>query len=384
MPPPTEAKMAAATGFLRWKLRRGHLRFARLSVMNESPPEPTWISVIVLNYNGMTWLPRCFNSLEKQTIARRLEVILTDNKSADESVKFANDWLAQSGMRGQVVQNGANLWYTGANNNGAAVATGKYVLFLNNDTWLEPDCLEKLYAEVEAARADAATPLVLNYDDNSFQNCGAPGFDIFGLTTHMGPVTQTTEVFAACGCSLLVRTELFRQIGGFPPELLIYADETDLSWRVWIAGGKVVTVPAARLHHRGAAVVNPAGQTKAVESRTSETKRFLANRNGILFLLKNSRHILLLLLIPHMLLLMVEALASLVLVRRWSYVRKSYWSAVADVFRMRGHVWAWRRRIAAFRKRGDFWMLRFLRLKPSRWAEVESLFKLGAPKVDAK
>jgi GT2 family glycosyltransferase len=350
--------------------------------MSSQLPAPPWISIVVLNYNGMAWLPRCFESLEKQTVFPRLEIILTDNKSSDGSDQWAAAWLAKNG-KGCVIQNGANLFYCGANNNGAAAATGKYLLFLNNDTWLEPDCLERLYAEVEAAGADAATPLVLNYDDDSFQNCGTPGLDLFGLTTHMGPVKETTEIFAACGCSLLVRAETFRKIGGFPPELLIYADETDICWRVWIAGGKVVTVPQAPLHHRGAAVVNPEGKTKAVETRTSETKRFLANRNGILFLAKNSQHILLLLLIPHLLLLLIEALASLVLVRRWSYVRKSYLSAVADAFRMWPHIRGWRRRIAGFRRRGDFWMLRFLRLKPSRWAEVRSLLKFGPPKVDA-
>ena len=341
------------------------------------------ISVIVLNYNGLSWLLRCYDSLEKQTIFNEIEVILTDNASSDGSVKFAEEWNQRTG-RGRVVQNGANLWYTGANNNGAAVAKGEHVFFLNNDTWLEPDCLEKLYNEVEAAHADAATPLVLNYDDNSFQNCGGTGFDVFGLISGTKPTQTTSEVFVGCGCSLLVRTEVFRKLGGFPPEILIYADETDLSWRVWIAGGKVVTVPSSRLHHRGAAVVNPAGETKAVESRTSETKRFLANRNGILMLMKNCRNFLLLLLIPHLMFLLLEAFLALILIRRWGYVRKSYLGAIADAFRMLPHVRQWRRTIRGFRKRGDFWMLRFFRLMPSRWAEFKQLFTIGVPKVDAK
>ncbi len=346
------------------------------------PSDPK-ISVIILNYNGLAWLPRCLESLEQQTNFREIEVIVTDNASSDGSDRFAEEWFKRQG-RGRLVQNGANLWYCGANNNGAAVATGEFLLFLNNDTWLERDCLETLYHEVAAANADAATPFVLDYDDNTFQSCGAAGLDLFGLPTHGIPPNRTAKIFTACGCSLLVRTALFRKVGGFPPELLIYADETDLSWRVWIAGGKVVTVPAARLHHRGAAVVNPQGKTQTVESRTSETKRFLTNRNGILFLLKNSRHILLLLLIPHLMLLLVEAAASLVLVRRWSYVRKSYFSAMLEAFRMRAHVREWRRRIRGFRKHGDFWMLRFLRLKPSRWADAKRLFQFGPPKVDAK
>jgi hypothetical protein len=143
-------------------------------------------------------------------------------------------------------------------------------------------------------------------------------------------------------------------------------------------------VPMARTHHRGAAGVNPAGYTKMVESRTSETKRYLANRNGILFVAKNSQHLLLLLLIPHLLMLFTEAIMALILVRRWSYIKKSYWDAVVDTWRMRGHIMDWRRRIRGFRKRSDFWMLRFLRLKPNRMWELERILKFGLPKVDAK
>jgi len=341
------------------------------------------ISVVVLNYNGQEWLLRCFESLEQQTIFPEIEIILTDNHSSDGSDQWAAAWLARTG-KGRVVQNGANLYYCGANNNGAAVATGEFLLFLNNDTWLEADCLESLYEETVKAGADCAAPTVFDYDDNIFQVGGDTGLDLFGLPTLGSPVRCTQETFTAPGCSLFVKRELFHKIGGFPPELLIYGDETDLSWRVWIAGGEVVAVPNARLHHRGAAVVNPGGKTRTIESRTSETKRFLTNRNGILFLLKNSQHILLLLLIPHLLLLLGEAAASLVLIRRWSYVRKSYLAAIVEAFRMREHVCQWRRRIRGFRQRGDFWMLRFLWLKPSRWWELKRWLKFGLPKVDAK
>lgn len=346
-------------------------------------PKPPKISVVILNYNGQEWLAKCFASLESQTIFADLEVIFSDNKSSDGSDQFAAAWLEKTG-RGRVVQNGANLYYCGANNNGAAAATGEFLLFLNNDTWLESDCLEKLYDETVKAGADAAAPMVLDYATNNYQGGGESGIDWFGIPTGGPPATRVAETFASPGCSLLVSTQTFRKIGGFPAELLIYADETDIAWRVWIAGGKIVCVPGAKVHHRGAAVVNPEGNTVAVESRTSETKRFLANRNGILLLMKNCQHILLLLLIPHLLMLLAEAMVSLILVRRWSYVRKSYLSAIGAAFGMHGHVREWRRRIRGFRQRGDFWMLRFLRLKPSRWDEVERLFKFGAPKVDAK
>src|SRR6266481_3843964 len=160
------------------------------------------ISVVVLNYNGRQWLARCFDSLERQTIFRDIEIILTDNNSTDGSDKFAEEWLERTGAKGCVVQNGANLFYCGANNNGAAAATGEFLLFLNNDTWLEPDCLEKIYNETVKANADCAAPLVFDYDDNTFQGGGETGIDLFGLATGGPPATRTMETFASPGCSL--------------------------------------------------------------------------------------------------------------------------------------------------------------------------------------
>lgn len=353
-------------------------------VSSQSLASKPKISVVVLNYNGTRWLPRCFETIEAQTFFPSIETIVVDNKSPDGSGEIAARWF-ERGIRGRFIQNETNQYFCEGNNTGAAAATGEFLLFLNPDVWLEQDCLEKLYNEVVRLGADAATPLVLNYDDNSFQSAGARGFDFFGQPTpFLKPPKVATEILVACGCSLLVRQEMFRKIGGFPSEFLMYAEESDVSWRVWTAGGKVIVVPDARLHHRGAVAVNPAGQTKIVESRTSDTKRFLANRNALLLLMRNCQHVLLLLLIPCLALLGMEALAALVLIRRWSFVRKSYFGAVTGAFRMMPQVRQARRRAREFRRRGDFGMLRFLRLIPGRWTEVSKLFTSGVPKVDAK
>ena len=353
--------------------------------MNQPSSRPD-ISVVVLNYNGNAWMKPCLDSLARQTNFDRIEIIVTDNKSSDGSDQYAADWLRQNG-KGQVVQNGANLMYCGANNNGAAVATGEFLLFLNNDTWLEPECLERLHRATMEAGADASSPKVRDYDDGTFQNCGSPGLDIFGLTTKTKEATTVGKIFSAPGCSLFIRTEMFRKIGGFAAELLIFADETDLCWRVWISGGSIVTVPDAVLHHRGAAAFNPKGATKAVESRTTDTKRFLANRNGILFLRKNFEHwwFRYLFLSFHLILLLIEAIISFAMVRRWSYIRRSYIEAISEAFSMTAHVREWRRRIVGFRRRSDFWILQhFFRLRPGRWDEVQRLWKFGTPKVDSR
>ena len=341
------------------------------------------VSVVISNKNGSQWLPKCFASLRRQTIFSQLEVIVADNCSVDGSPDLARRELAAF-PQAKVIDNARDLGIAGGQNAGADAAQGRLLFFLNNDTWLEPDCLELLVREFNAQGASAASPLGMDYDDDAFQCIGSSGLDFFGLPDTGLPLAQTAERFTATGCAFLVDAELFRRLGCFDGDYFLNCEETDLSWRIWLAGGKIIGVPAARLHHRGAAGVNPEGQTKVIESRTSDTKRYLTNRNWILSLLKNSQHILLLLLIPHLLLLLAEALASLVLVRRWSHVRRAYLSAIVDAFRMMPHVCEWRRKIRGFRKRGDFWMLRFLRLTPSRWVEVKRLFAVGVPKVDKR
>ena len=349
-------------------------------------PNPV-ISVVISNKNGVQWLPGCLESVRAQTIIDKIEIIFVDNVSTDESVPLTRK-LLDGFPQSSIIENKQDLGFTGGMNTGAFAAKGEGVFLLSNDTWLEPDCLEKLLQAIETTKAEGAMPLVLNYEDNSLQSLGADGIDVFGLSTAGRPtqraLTETMDVFMVAGCGFWVRTDVYRKLGGFDTGQFMFAEETDLSWRVWVAGGKIIRVPASRMHHRGAAGVNPAGETKIVESRTSETKRYLANRNNILVVLKNSQHVLLVLLIPQLLLLLAEAVVSLLLIRRWSYVRKSYFKAIADAFRMLPHVREWRRRIKPIRQRGDFAMLRFLRLRPGRWDDFKRLFQLGVPKVDVR
>jgi GT2 family glycosyltransferase len=350
-------------------------------------PSPV-VTVVISNKNGVQWLPKCLESVRAQTIADKIEIIFVDNVSADDSVPLARK-LLDGFPQATIIENKKDLGFTGGMNTGALAAKGDSVFLLSNDTWLEEDCLEQLVRVTTEHNAAAAMPLVMNYADDSIQTIGCDGIDLFGLGSITWPPDakirrETTDIFLVAGCGYWARTDVFKKVGGFDEGQFMFAEEVDLSWRIWIAGGKLLRTPAARMHHRGAAGVNPAGETKIVESRTSETKRYLANRNGILVLLKNAQHILLVLLIPQLLLLFAEALVSLLLIRRWGYVRKSYFKAISDAFRMLPHVRDWRRRIEGFRKRNDFAMLRYLRLKPNRWEDFMKLFKLGVPKVDAK
>lgn len=341
------------------------------------------VSVVVLNYNGRAWIEKCMDSVRAQTIAEEVELIVADNQSPDGS-----EQVAQARARGwpsaKVLQNGGNLGFCAGNNRGVDLARGTYLFFLNNDAWLEPDCLERLIAETEKHQAQAAMPRVLDYSDDRFQSLGAEGFDLFGWVSTRRFHAETREVFMPEGCGYLIRRDWFERLGRFDEAFFMYSDELDLSMRLWAAGGRAVAVPSATMHHRGAADVNPAGGGRVVEFRTSDSKRYFANRNGLMVVVKNTQWLWLWFVPAQCLALLAEALVSLFLVRRFGFVQRAYFAAMRDAWVQRKHLLAERRRLRALRKREDLWLLRFFRIRFNRWDEILRLKEHGCPKVTAR
>ncbi len=342
---------------------------------------PAEISLVILNYQGEPWLGRCLESICAQTAFARLEVVVVDNVSTDKSREICDNFRARLPQM-QFIANRENFWYCEGNNIGARAASSPLLFFLNNDVWLEPDCVERLLAATASETAEIFAVHVLDYTDDSYQGFGALGFDWLGCVVSVPDHDRPRELFSAYGCAFVIRKTCFERVGGFPAEVQAYTDEIDLAWRVWISGGSAVSVPAAKVHHRGAAAANAAGGGRLVEFRTNEAKRFLAVRNGTLFWLKNGQHVLRLMLLSHLLLYFCEAIVWLMLTRKPGFVWRSYAGGVAAAFRMGATTRKWRESNNRMRRHGDFWMLRFLHLQLGRWAEVRSLAKLGRPKVD--
>ena len=340
------------------------------------------VSIIIVNYNAHSWMRRCFESLATQTISHQIQIIVVDNISTDGSDKLAQELMA-GWPQAVFIQMGENAGFGRACNRAAKQAVGKYLFLLNPDLWLERDCIEQLVTCAERNQSAVAGPIVFNYDDDSFQGNGADGFDLFGFCVYMRQDAAPSELFCANGF-YFIRKDVFLEVGGEDEAFFLYNEEVDLSWRVWLAGYRIVYAPAARIHHRGSISVNPRGGTKIVELRTSDGKRFYANRNHLLCLLKNCRHILLLMLIPSIVLLFIEGLVGVILSRRWSFFKRTCWSVLVSCWQLRGHVLAERRRLRAYRKRGDFWMLRFFTLRLNRWGEFKQMLKLGPPIFDPR
>jgi GT2 family glycosyltransferase len=339
----------------------------------------TWVSVIIVCHNDGRWLPRCLESLRQQTLFVHLEIILVDNASQDGTDKLAQELIA-GWDNARFIASGGDRGYCAGINLGAKVAKGRYLYLFNTDTWLEPDCLERLHKAAEAEGAAGAGSLILNYEDDSVQAKGSNGFDLFGSPVSPRGGRDPEVLFCIAGF-YFIRREVFFELGMLDERLFMYGEEMDLSWRIWLSGRKIIPVMEARVHHRGAAGVNPAGGNRVVENRTSTQKRFLANRNRLLTIAKNAQHVLLLLLLPTAGLVLLEALVTLVMSRSWSLAQATCFAALTDCWRLRGHVSEQRRRVKGVRKRGDFWLLRFFRFGFGRSHEVMDILRRGFPKI---
>jgi N-acetylglucosaminyl-diphospho-decaprenol L-rhamnosyltransferase len=347
--------------------------------MIESECHPS-VSVLVVCHNDGKWLPRCLESLRAQTIFDRMELIIADNASEDGSDQMARDLI--SGWPNSVfISTGGDHGFCVGVNQAAAVARGKYLHIINPDTWLEPDCLENLFRAVEAANAGAGGPFILNYEDDSPQSACPVGFDVFGDYVLPRKNVDWRNPFCAVGF-FFIRRELFNHIGKLDEAHFMYGEEMDLSWRIWIAGERIIGVPEARIHHRGAVGVNPQGGATITENRTSVRKRYLANRNRLLTIAKNAQHILILMLLPCASLILLEAVVTLAITRNWSLTRSTSLAALADFWRLRKHVSKQRRRLKEIRRRSDFWLLRFFRVGFGRSGEVADILRRGFPKFN--
>jgi N-acetylglucosaminyl-diphospho-decaprenol L-rhamnosyltransferase len=333
------------------------------------------VSIVAVNYNGKRWLSRFFSSLRSQTIFDRTEVILVDNTSTDGSAEICRQEM-DSWPNGVFLPTGGNYGFGGGNNRGAAAARGKYLLFVNPDVWLEPNCLAELVAGMECAGTGLGCALLLDYDSDNIQSRGASGFDIFGCLTPVGKNHVMPQPFAVATFFFIDR-KTFQKLGGFDEKFFLYNEEMDLSWRAWISGDAIALIPAARMHHQGAS-----SGDRTVENRTNEMKRFYANRNQLLALMKNAHGPLLLLILSQTMLIAVEATVGALLARRFSFVRWALIKPIVGCLRLRDHILAERRRIRSFRQRGDFWIMRhFFAFGFGRWTDVKRLIESGI-KID--
>ncbi|MDT7689160.1 MAG: hypothetical protein QOE46_1919 [Acidobacteriota bacterium] len=217
------------------------------------PARPVNASVIIPVFNKSEFTFQCLRSLLREVDFTSTEVIVVDNASTDETRELL------SHFRGlvRVIENEENRGFVDACNQGAAIARGRYLVFLNNDTVVQTGWLEAL---VECAERDpnaGAVGSMFLYPDGRIQEAGAVVWSN-GQAFHYGwggspedrRYTFAREVDYCSGASLLVRKELFDRLGGFDRRYApAYYEDTDLCMGVRSLGKKVIYQPHSRLYH---------------------------------------------------------------------------------------------------------------------------------------
>lgn len=144
-------------------------------------------------------------------------------------------------------------------NQGAILARGEYLVFMDDDVEAEPNCIANMTAYLDANLGVGMVYATLykmdnhNIVDTSGSFLSWNGFLYETYTKRENPACILAGKSALC----MIRADLFRKIGGFDEDFVIYGEETDLSWRVWLAGYIVMVLPSAIGYHAFETALKP-------------------------------------------------------------------------------------------------------------------------------
>lgn len=230
------------------------------------------VSVVYVNWNTKALLEASLASLVKYDGSSDLEIIVVDNDSSDGSIeRLQQDW-----PNVRIVALDRNYGFGVGNNRGAEQARGDYLLLLNTDTIVLPTTVSEMVRALDAhSRVACVGARHLNPDGtlqrsmDSFPNIEA---DFFTLTElHRLPAVARMlarrhawwsdhrtyrDVDWVNGACMLIRRQVFQDVGGFDPAIFIYGEELDLCRRIRDAGWGVAFTPEAEIIHIGGSAMD--------------------------------------------------------------------------------------------------------------------------------
>lgn len=237
-----------------------------ISLMNNISSQPR-ISVIVVSYNTRDLTIKALETLRQQTRCSH-ETIVLDNASTDGSAEAIETAFPDL----QLIKSETNLGFAAGNNRAAEIARGKYILLLNPDTEVLDHAIDRLL-EFAEDNPDCGIwggrtlfgDLALNPESCWMRQtiwslfCQAVGLSsMFRRSNLLNPEAiggwnreGERDVDIVSGCFLLIRTDLWRELGGFASKYFMYGEEADMCLRAHALGAAPRTTSHATIIHHG-------------------------------------------------------------------------------------------------------------------------------------
>lgn len=247
------------------------------------------LAVIILNWNGHKLLERFLPTVVKNTINTDTDLIVADNGSTDDSIIFVKENFPEI----KILEFPENYGFAKGYNLAIDSISHEYVLLLNSDVEVTPEWTKSLIEYLDSNPDVAAVqPKILSYyNKDYFEYAGAAGglLDRLGYPYCRGRIFSSVEkdlgqyddspadICWASGAAMLVRTEIYKQLGGLDPDFFAHMEEIDLCCRMHTAGYKVAVVPTSKVYHVGGASL----------AQGNPKKTYLNFRNNLLLLHKN-------------------------------------------------------------------------------------------------
>lgn len=213
-----------------------------------------YIGIVIVNYNGASYQNECIESILNSTY-QNYQIFVIDNASKDNSMELLDVFHSPKITK---IFAGDNLGVAAGNNIGIEAslkAKTDATLFLNNDTVLQKDTLEKLVNYLPDE--EIICPIIYYWSHKDTFWYGGGHFDMKRGTTYHDHYMEkdTGQKFPdycdyASTCCLLVKNDVFDKIGQMDPIYFMYSDDTDFAMRAKLKGIKIRLVSDSRMYHK--------------------------------------------------------------------------------------------------------------------------------------